>query len=97
MNMITSKQRAFLRAQANTLEPVYYVGKEGISADLARGVGQALEARELIKLSVQESCPISCREVAGELAELCNAEPIQVIGRRLVLYRRNPKLDAYGI
>lgn len=92
---MTSKQRAFLRKKANKLEPVYHVGKNGIDRVFIEGVAQALEARELIKLAIQDSSLLNAREAAGILAGELDAEPIQVIGKRFVLYKRNKETDRF--
>ena len=87
--MITTKQRAELRKHANTLDTIFQVGKDGID--------KALTARELIKCRVQDNCPLSAREACDELARVLKAEAVQTIGSRFVLYRRNKKIDKYGI
>ena len=87
--MLTSKQRARLRAQANTLETVLIVGKDGVTPSVASQAREVLKARELVKGRVLESAPLSAREVCGILAERCRAEPVQCIGSRFVLYKRN--------
>lgn len=84
-----SKTRAELRKQANTLDAIYQVGKEGIDKNLITGVGQALKARELIKLQVQRSSPIGAKQAAEELAEHLGADVVQVIGSKFVLYKEN--------
>ncbi len=94
---MTGKQRATLRAAANGLTPVCYIGKEGVTQAVNTAVEQAIKARELIKAVVQENCPLTAREAAQQLAAQLKAEPVQVIGRRFVLYRRNPEIGAYGI
>jgi len=93
---MTSKQRAYLRKEANSLQPVYHIGKGGLEDALVRGVGEALKARELIKISVQESSELPVRDIVSILAKKLKAEPVQVIGRRFVLYKRNAQLDRYG-
>lgn len=95
--MITTKQRAELRKHANGLDTIYQVGKDGIEDNLIEGIDKALTARELIKCRVQDNCPLSAREACDELARLLNAEAVQTIGSRFVLYRRNKKIDKYGI
>lgn len=86
--MITSKQRAYLRGLANPLEPIFQIGKNGAGdEEQTRQIGNALEARELIKLHVLESCPYSPREAAGIVAEGCGADVVSVIGSKFVLYR----------
>lgn len=90
---MTSKERANLRAQANSLEALFQVGKGGISDALIKQTDDALTARELIKLKVlRETCPNTPREVAEELASATKAEVIGVIGGVMILYRYNPKL-----
>ena len=88
---MTSKERAELRGQANTLEPLFQVGKGGMSDALIAQTDDALRARELIKLKVlTETSPLTAREAAEELAAATGAEVVQVIGSKFVLYRRQP-------
>lgn len=90
--MITTKQRAYLRGLANKQSAILQVGKEGITDSLIENIVLALEARELIKLSVLETAPIGAREAAEKCIEkISGAEPVQVIGRKFVIYRRNLK------
>lgn len=94
--MITPKQRAELRKLANALTPIFQVGKGDISDAMAESVSEALEKRELIKLSVLETAGVSAAEAAREMAQWTGAELVQVIGRKFVLYRRsrnNPKIE----
>ena len=94
---MNSKQRAELRGHANTMEPCCYLGKDGLTDSAVDAVRQALTARELIKISVQETCPLSAREACEELAEMLGAEPVQAIGRRFVLYKFNKDYQRFGI
>lgn len=89
--MLTSKQRAQLRALANPLETILQVGKSGVGEQLVKQVDDALTARELIKLRVLETAPGTVREIAEELAAAAGAEVVLTIGTRFVLYRRNSK------
>ena len=89
--MITTKQRAYLRSLANELEPIGQIGKGGLSDNLIKTVENALEARELVKLSVLENSPLSARELMSGLCEAIGCEPVQVIGRKIVVYRRSSK------
>ena len=89
--MITSKQRAFLRSLANDLDTILMVGKSGIGSDIIKQADDALTAREIIKAKVLETAPVSSKEAAQQIAEQTNAETVQVIGSKFVLYRRNPK------
>ena len=87
---MTSKERAALRSQANTLEPLFQLGKGGMSDALIKQTDDALRARELIKLKVLlESTPITPRQAADELAAATGADVVQVIGSRFVLYRES--------
>ena len=85
--MLTSKQRAYLRGLANSMETLFQVGKNGITENLIVQTDEALEARELIKLRCLETAGISSREAADRLAEKCRANTVQVIGSKFVLYR----------
>lgn len=87
--MITTKQRAKLRGLANTMDTILQIGKGGIIDTTMVQADDALTARELIKLCCLETAPISAREAAQELSERLNAEIVQVIGSRFVLFRRN--------
>ncbi len=90
---MTGKERAAFRAQANHLEPLFQVGKGGMSEALIKQTDDALRARELIKVKVLlESSPITPRETADELAKATGAEVIQVIGGVIGLYRESPEL-----
>ncbi len=91
---MTSKERAQLRAQANTLEPLFQIGKGGISDALVEQTADALRKRELIKLKVLlESAPESPREFADKLAEATGSEVVQVVGGSIVFYKENPDKD----
>lgn len=84
---MTSRQRAALRSMANTMEPVLHIGKEGINDNLAKQAWDALEARELIKVTVQKGAPMEAREACDALCARVHAEPVQCIGNRFVIYR----------
>ena len=89
--MITSKQRAFLRKLANNLEPVFQIGKGGITDELIHQLANALEARELIKVHVLETAMLDIKPTCNEIAERLGAEPVQAIGSKFVLYKRAEK------
>lgn len=89
--MLTSKQRAELKSAANPLECILQIGKGGINENLVKQVDDMLESREMIKIKVLETAPISAREAAFELAPPTRSEVVQVIGRVIVLYRKQPK------
>ena len=90
---LTGKQRAQLRAMANSLEPVVHIGKDGIGGNLVKQADDALEARELIKCRVLENCDLTAREACDELCRLTRSEPVQVIGTKFVLYRETRRKD----
>lgn len=89
--MITTKQRAYLRGLANDIQPTTQLGKLGIGETVLDTVSKALEAHELIKLTVLETSPLSPKEMMVELCDALGCEPVQVIGRRLVIYRQSSK------
>ena len=90
---MTGKERAAFRAKANSLEPLFQIGKGGISEALIKQTDDALRARELIKVKVLlESSPETPRQVADALSEATKADVIQVIGGVIVLYRESPEL-----
>ncbi len=88
---MTGKQRAKLRSMANLIQPVVYIGKEGITGSLLQEADNALKAREIVKGTIGRGCAVTAKEAAGALADALGAEPIQAIGRKFVLYRRNEK------
>ena len=87
--MLNSKQRANLRSMANQMQPIMQIGKGGISENLSKTVSDALEARELIKLTVLENCDFTPREIADGLSESTSSDVVAVIGRKIVLYRES--------
>ena len=89
--MITSKQRSQLRGLAAAEDTIIQVGKGGITDNLIASVDAALKARELVKGRVLENSMLTAREACDALAEACKAEPVQVIGTKFVLYKRNEK------
>ena len=88
---MTSKQRAYLRGLANTMEPIIHVGKDGVNDNMVKQASDALEARELIKGTVLQNSPMTAREAITALCEGADAEPVQCIGNRFVIYRAREK------
>ncbi|MEE1025578.1 MAG: ribosome assembly RNA-binding protein YhbY [Acutalibacteraceae bacterium] len=86
--MLNSKQRAMLRGMANSLEPIFQVGKGGINDQLIRQVDETLEKRELIKITTLENTPETSKEAADIIASQTGADVVQVIGRKIVLFRK---------
>lgn len=88
---MTSKQRAYLKSQASAITPIFQVGKASLTPELVAAVNEALEKRELIKLSVLKNCFDDPGEIAQTMAERTRAEVVHVIGKKIVLYRPNKK------
>ena len=87
--MLNSKQRAYLRSMANTLSPVFQIGKGGVTEESVFQIGNALEARELVKITVLENSGYTAREAAELLSEALGSDVVSVSGRKLVLYRES--------
>ena len=94
--MLTSKQRAILRGKANTLDPVFQIGKGDIDEAMISSIRDCLAARELIKIKVLENSDYTAREAAMILEEAIGCEGVQVIGSKLVLYLQKKKDSAYA-
>lgn len=88
---MTSKQRAYLRGLANTLSPIFQIGKSGISDNLIKQLDDALEARELIKVSVLETAPEDVRSLGEEIAGATHSTCVQTVGSKITLYRAKKK------
>ena len=91
--MLTSSQRAYLRGLAQNLDPILYIGYAGITEQIVKQAEDALNARELIKCSVQKTVEFETREICDELCEITHADGVQCIGRKFVIYRmaRDPE------
>ena len=89
--MITSKQRAYLRSLSQNLDTIFQIGKGGITDEICKQIANALEARELIKMSVLENCSETPKEMANALASEVDADVVGVIGRKFILYRESEK------
>lgn len=88
---MTSKQRAYLRGLANKIDSIFQVGKSGISDNLIKQLNDALEAREIIKITVLETSPASAKDLGNELANLTNSILVQTIGSKITLFRARKK------
>jgi len=86
---MTSKQRAYLKSLAMTMEPILQIGKSSLTPELCQAADEALEARELIKLHMLKNCFDDCNQIAQTLAERTRSEVVQVIGKKIVLYRES--------
>lgn len=95
--MLTSKQRAYLKSMAMTMDPIIYIGKASLTPENTINIEEALAARELVKVGVHQNCLDDPREIAEIVAERTHSEIVQVIGKKIVLYRpgkdKNRKIE----
>ena len=84
---MTSKQRAYLKSRAQTMEPIFQIGKNSLTPENTKAIAEALEARELIKVSVLKNCADDPRALAEVIAERTHSQVVQVIGKKIVLYK----------
>lgn len=87
--MITGKQRSFLKALAHSEDAAVYIGKAGLTENVIKEIDMCLEARELVKVKIQEGCELDPKETANGLLEPLRAEFVQAIGRKFTLYRES--------
>jgi RNA-binding protein len=87
--MLTGKQKRYLRSLAHHVTPIFQVGKGGVNEHLIRQIGEALEKRELIKISILQNCEEDKDDVARVISEGTNAELVQLIGKTVVLYKES--------
>ena len=95
-NTLTGKQKSFLRSMGMTLDPVVNMGKEGVTPTVVQAAQEAIKKRELIKVRVLQNCFEEPEDAITPLAERCNADLVQIIGRNGFLFRRNfdkPKIE----
>lgn len=88
---MTSKQRAYLKSLAMTMDPILQIGKSCLTPEFTKSVSEALEARELIKISVLQNCMDDPSQMAQMLAERTGSQVVQVIGKKIVLYKEGKK------
>lgn len=86
---MTSKQRAYLKGLAMTMDPIFQVGKSSLTPELIEAVREAIDARELIKISVLKNCADDPGEIAQVMAERTRSQVVQVIGKKIVLYKES--------
>ncbi len=85
--IMTSKQRAYLRSLAMTMDPIFQVGKASLTPELIEAIREAIDARELIKISVLKNCADDPRAIAEVIAERTRSEVVQVVGKKITLYK----------
>lgn len=86
---MTSKQRAYLKGLAMTMDPIFHIGKASLTPEIVEAVNEALEARELVKIAVLKNCIDDPKEIASVIAERTRSQVVQVIGKKIVLYRES--------
>lgn len=86
---MTSKQRAYLKSLAMNMDPIYHIGKASLTPEITSGIRDALEARELIKISVLKNCMDDPRELGQIISERTKSELVQVIGKKIILYKES--------
>lgn len=84
---MTSKQRAYLKSLASVMEPIFHVGKASVTPEVTEAIEEALNARELIKISVLNNCLDDPKEIAQVIAERTRSQVVQVIGKKIILYK----------
>lgn len=92
---MTSKQRAYLKSLASTLNPIFQVGKSSLTPEFVEAIDEAFNTKELLKIAVLKNCMDDPNEIAQTIAERTHSQVVQVIGKKIVLYkpdRKNPKI-----
>ena len=94
---MTSKQRAYLMSQASTRDPIFQIGKASLTPEIITALDEALEKRELIKVSVLKNCIDDPREIAAVIGERTHSEVIKVIGKKMIFFRQAKKNSKYNL
>ena len=94
---MTSKQRAYLMSQASALDPIFQIGKASLTPEIITALDEALEKRELIKVSVLKNCIDDPREIATVIGERTHSEVIKVIGKKMIFFRQAKKNSKYNL
>lgn len=94
---LTSKQRAYLGGEASTIDAIFQIGKSSLTPELIAAFDEALEKRELIKVSVLKNCADDPKEIASVVAERTRSEVVKVIGKKIILFRQAPKNSKYRL
>ena len=92
---MTSRQRAYLKSLANGLDPVFQVGKSSLTPEVTEAISEAFNTRELLKVAVLKNCADDPKEIASIVAERTHSQVVQVIGKKIILYKpdkKNPKI-----
>ena len=94
---MTSKQRAYLMIQASTMNPIFQIGKASLTPEIITALDEALEKRDLIKVSVLKNCDDDPREIAAVIGERTRSEVIKVIGKKMIFFRQAKKNSKYNL
>ena len=94
---LTSKQRAYLKSKAQTIDPILQIGKSSVTTELVTSVAEAIEKRELIKLHILQNCDDDAKEIANTIAERTQSTVVQIIGKKIVLFKQKKKDSAYTL
>lgn len=92
---MTSRQRAYLKKLSSTMDPIFQIGKSSVTPEITAAIAEALEARELIKIHILKNCGDDGDFIANILAERTHSQVVQVIGKKIILYKpseKNPKI-----
>ena len=95
--MLNSKQRSYLKSKASVMDPIFQIGKQSVTTENIEAIREAIDKRELIKLSVLENCIDDPREIASVIAERTQSEVVIVIGKKIVLFKQKKKDSAYTL
>lgn len=87
INMITGRQRSYLKGLSQELKPTVFIGKAGLTENIKKEIDMALEANELVKVKIQDNCTLKAKDLANEIAAALKAEFVQAIGKKFTLYR----------
>jgi RNA-binding protein len=94
---LTSKQRAYLGAKASAIDPIFQIGKASLTPELITALDEALEKRELIKVSVLKNCIDDPKEIANVVAERTRSDVVKVIGKKIILFRQAKKNSQFDL
>ena len=95
--MLNSKQRSYLKSKASVMDPIFQIGKQSVTTENIEAIREAIDKRELIKLSVLENCIDDPREIASVIAERTQSEVVIVIGKKIVLFKQKKKDSVYTL
>ena len=95
--MLTTKQRAFLRSKATAIDTTFQIGKGGVSENMLKSIEDALRAHEIVKIKCLENCEYTPKEAMDGISEALEAEQVQVIGSKIVLFKISPEHRRYDL